>query len=176
VVAGFAFVPLILGKCYECKGTERSIDKDVIYGRIIYSHRNWELCIGASLCITIDVPIAPAFCDTPVLGCHRMSVRVLNVALSLFTAPDHLLVACCHRNFAEGLRVLRGAKRFDLTHNFCAERDPTYATALAALCDIDADASLAPVLNNITPYDTSDRHYQFGPFVDRESAFSRPQN
>lgn len=69
------------------------------------------------------------------------------------------------RNFAEGLRVLRGAKRFDLTHNFRAERDPTYATALAALCDIDADASLAPVLDNITQYDTTDRHYQFGPFV-----------
>lgn len=69
------------------------------------------------------------------------------------------------RNFAEGLRVLRAAKRFDLTHNFRAERDPDFAAALDTLCNIDADASLAPVLDSVTLYDATDQQYQFGPFA-----------
>eukprot|EP01047_Picozoa_sp_COSAG01_P081460 COSAG01_NODE_16250_length_1254_cov_17.307359_1_plen_332_part_10 len=69
------------------------------------------------------------------------------------------------RNFVEGLRVLRGAKRFDLTHNFRAANDADFAKALDTLCDITHATSLAPVLDNIKLYDVAEQEYRFGPFV-----------
>ena len=69
------------------------------------------------------------------------------------------------RNFAEGLRVLRTARRFDLTHNFRAAQDPVYARNLDTLCDVDCDTSLAPVLDDIASYDPTEEEYRFGPFV-----------
>jgi hypothetical protein len=69
------------------------------------------------------------------------------------------------RNFREGLRVLRQAVRFDLTHNHRAHLDPPFADCLAQLCEPTDETYVTEYLRRVTAFDPREARTRFGPFA-----------
>jgi hypothetical protein len=83
------------------------------------------------------------------------------------------------RNFRAGVAALRGATRYDLTHNYRAHDDPEFAKCLLNLCSPAsgvADASVVPYLRGLPKYDARDEITRFGPFATLSNAMRHAIN